>query len=310
MINERIVSAKTETQAKDRVALEFGVESDKLTCVLLEEAKKGIFGLGAQDAKFKITYDDGKPEPEAVKAPKEEKKAPEIEKKPEAKPEPKAKPEKKPEIRPAAKPEVKPEAKPQIKLSNTTPMTAADYIKGLDKVISFVDMILADMKLDAKTKFIKADEEDIYLEITGESLGMIIGHHGEVLDSIQYLANIVRDNEKGDDRRIHVDIENYRSKREETLNKLADRMAAKVLANGRSITLEPMNPYERRIIHSRIQGIAGVTTRSVGVDLNRRVVIYSEKNGMNASREKDDRRVDKARSEGCYDRFTEPSNKK
>lgn len=271
MIEERIVSAKTEQQAKARVALELGVDAEKLNCEMIEAAKKGIFGFGAQDPKFKVSYEDGKkPQKQvstAASAPVKEA--------------PKAK-------------EVKTEG------SNET---------GIDVVISFVDMILADMKLTASAKLVKSDDEDVYIEIVGENLGVIIGHHGEVLDSIQYLANIVCENEKADNRRIHIDVENYRARREETLNKLADRMAKKALASGRNVTLEPMNPYERRIIHSRIQNIEGVTTRSVGTDLGRKVVIYPEKGASKANRYDDKYKVERPEytaSDGCYDRYTAP----
>ncbi len=271
MIEERIVTAKTERQAKERVALELGVDAEKLNCEMIEAAKKGILGFGAQDPKFKVSYEDN------------------------------TKPAK--QTSSVFEPEVKEAAEKAEQKSVST------NEKGVDVVISFVDMILADMKLTASAKLVKSDKEDVYIEIVGENLGVIIGHHGEVLDSIQYLANIVCENEKADNRRIHIDVENYRARREETLNKLADRMAKKALASGRNVTLEPMNPYERRIIHSRIQNIEGVTTRSVGTDLGRKVVIYPEKGYARGDRYDDKYKVERpeySASDGCYDRYTAP----
>ena len=121
-------------------------------------------------------------------------------------------------------------------------------------------------------------EKDICINIEGKGLGMLIGRHGDVLDSLQYLCNIVVGRfPKNPDRheyvRVVLDIENYRAKRAETLCSLARRMADKVLATGRNFTLEPMSPYERRIIHSELQNVDGVHTFSVGSQGDRRVVI-------------------------------------
>ena len=107
---------------------------------------------------------------------------------------------------------------------------------------------------------------------------MLIGHHGEALDSLQYLANLASAKKNADGernrRRVTIDIEGYRAKREETLRALARRMAAKALRNHKNVMLEPMSAYERRIIHSEIQGIEGVSTNSIGSDNNRKIVIY------------------------------------
>lgn len=145
--------------------------------------------------------------------------------------------------------------------------------------LSFVRKLLTDMELDASAELGEPDpnSRDRALNITGEGAGILIGHHGDTLDSLQYLVNLAANKREEDDghnyTRITVDVENYRAKREETLRTLARRMASKVQRYGKSITLEPMNPYERRIIHSEVQGIEGVTTVSIGVENNRRVVI-------------------------------------
>lgn len=147
------------------------------------------------------------------------------------------------------------------------------------KAVDFVTTLIKNMELDVKVKSEEVNGKDMKITLEGESAGMLIGHHGETLDAVQYLANLTAnkgDEDKDDYSKITVDIENYRAKREETLRTLARRMAARVRKNGRNMTLEPMNPYERRIIHSEVQGIEGVSTYSVGSDDNRKIVICLE----------------------------------
>ncbi len=161
-----------------------------------------------------------------------------------------------------------------------------------EKIIEFLNTIISDMGVDAKANVVRIDErmsensstyeKDIHIEIVGKGLGILIGRHGDVLDSLQYLCNIVvgrypKAEDKHEYIRIVLDIENYREKRAETLRTLARRVASKVLSSGRSFTLEPMSAYERRIIHSEVQEISGVHTYSIGTENNRRVVIaYGE----------------------------------
>ncbi|MBE6717737.1 MAG: protein jag [Ruminococcaceae bacterium] len=145
------------------------------------------------------------------------------------------------------------------------------------KAVEFVTKLVANMGLDAEVKSEKINDKDTKITIVGESAGLLIGHHGETLDALQYLANLTANKTDGEGySKITVDIENYRAKREETLRTLARRMASRVNKNGRSMTLEPMNPYERRIIHSEIQNIEGVSTYSIGSDDNRKIVICPE----------------------------------
>jgi len=145
--------------------------------------------------------------------------------------------------------------------------------------LSFVRTLITDMQLDAYAELGEADGEagDHAIDITGKDAGVLIGHHGDTLDALQYLVNLAANKRDEDSKfpytRIIVDVENYRAKREETLRKLARNMANRVLRYGKSLTLEPMNPYERRIIHSEVQTVEGVTTTSIGVEGNRRVVI-------------------------------------
>jgi spoIIIJ-associated protein len=138
------------------------------------------------------------------------------------------------------------------------------------------------MEIDAEAKAdLTPDEKGTVcrvLEIVGPGAGKLIGHHGETLDSIQYLANLALNRKHGNRRheyvKVVVDIEGYRAKREDTLRQFARRMADKALKYKRNVLLEPMNPYERRIIHSEIQNIEGVATNSIGSENNRKIVIY------------------------------------
>ena len=156
-----------------------------------------------------------------------------------------------------------------------------------DKIVEFLNTLIKDMGVAAEAKVVKIEEnlsengtleKDIHVDIVGKGLGMIIGRHGDVLDSIQYLCNIIagrfpKSEDKHEYIRIIVDVENYRKKRTDTLKALARRMADRVLNSGRNYTLEPMSGYERRIIHSEVQNIKGVHTYSIGTEGDRRVVI-------------------------------------
>ena len=159
----------------------------------------------------------------------------------------------------------------------------------------FVEKIIRGMGIDAKTTLLQEGEKsEAHLSISGEDAGLLIGYHGETLDALQYLVNLAA-NKKSDDEddrnytKIIVDVENYREKREETLRSLARRMAQKVQRYKRSITLEPMSAYERRIIHSEVQNYTGVTTESIGVEGNRRVVIHLEGRPATSERSRGDR---------------------
>ena len=160
---------------------------------------------------------------------------------------------------------------------------AAMKNKGAAIALDFIKQLVADMQLDVtvEKKNVEGAEKDTCLiEINGEDAGVLIGHHGDTLDSIQYLANLAANKKVNGEKPAHVkvtvDAEGYRAKREETLRALARRMADKVLKQKRSVMLEPMNPYERRIIHSEIQNIEGVSTNSIGSENNRKIVIYLE----------------------------------
>lgn len=150
---------------------------------------------------------------------------------------------------------------------------------GEDTALDFIRKLIDDMALEGLTVAKKEGSNgDVLITVDGDNAGVLIGHHGETLEAIQYLANLAANKkvagEKREYVRVTVDVEGYRAKREASLRALARRMSAKVIKNKKSVMLEPMNPYERRIIHSEVQGIAGVSTNSIGSENNRRVVIF------------------------------------
>lgn len=146
--------------------------------------------------------------------------------------------------------------------------------------VEFLETLIANMELDA-TLSVTDLEDGKKISINGESASVLIGHHGETLDQLQYLVNLAANKKESDEddrdyTKIMVDIEGYRARREQALRALARRMSARVLKYRRNITLEPMSAYERRIIHSEVQEISGVSTNSIGTERSRRVVIYLE----------------------------------
>lgn len=149
---------------------------------------------------------------------------------------------------------------------------------GEDLSFDFVKQLVENLGINATVSLFHCEDNTRRIVIAGEDASILIGHHGEALDSLQYLANLAsaKKNANGERnrRRVTIDIEGYRAKREETLRALARKMAAKALRQHRSVMLEPMSAYERRIIHSEIQGMEGVSTNSIGTDNNRKIVIY------------------------------------
>ncbi len=157
-------------------------------------------------------------------------------------------------------------------------ISAVYTAKRADVALDFIRKIVADMELDLAVAMKDGDNDDTLITVDGEGAGLLIGHHGETLDSLQYLANLAANKkvkgEKQEYVKITLDIEGYRAKREQALRSLARRMASKVVKGKKSVMLEPMNPYERRIIHSEVQGIDGVSTNSIGSENNRRIVMF------------------------------------
>ncbi len=238
--NTIIVTAKTVEEALKNAAAELSAPSvEALTYTVLEEPKRGLFGIGQKDARVEVSYEAPAPEAAPAKA----------------------------EAAPAA----------------PAPAAAPAAASADDPALRFINTLIANMQLDVKVTMTEPAANEKYISIEGDAAGVLIGHHGDTLDSLQYLTNLAvnkrRDADKRDYVKVTVDVENYRAKREETLRALARRKAEAVLKYGKSIMLEPMNPYERRIIHSEVQNIEGVSTNSVGTDNNRKIVIFPEDRG-------------------------------
>ncbi len=219
MKKEVITTGKTVDEAKEAAARALGASfAEKITYIVLEEPRKGLFGIGAAPAKISATY----------------------------------------------------------------------ILSGAEIALEFIKKIVADMGIEAKVVMSEGTNDDKLITIDGDGSGILIGHHGETLDSLQYLANLAAnkkvDGVKREYVKITLDAEGYRAKREEALRALARRMADKVLKYKKSVMLEPMNPYERRIIHSEVQLIDGVSTNSIGSENNRKVVLYLDEKGISSGK--------------------------
>ena len=263
------MTGKTEDEAIKKALAELGLERDDVSVEILERAKSGFLGIGASPAKVRVTYGLEDEEPVAPAAPKTEpapKAAPKAEK-----PKTEKKVEKAPKAAPAPKAEAAPSPAPTQDLGEEC---TDDKAK---EITSFLTGLLQHMNSTATVKVYRDEEGRYKVILEGEKLGALIGRRGETLDAIQQLTNYSVN--RGSDKRVrvHVDAENYRLKREQSLEHLAEKVAQKVLKYRRNVTLEPMNAYERHVIHTALQDVEGVTTYSMGTEPNRRVIVALEK---------------------------------
>lgn len=251
--------------------LQLGI--DEVDVTVLEEPSRGFFGIGQKLALVKVEK-----KKEAKEPPKETKK-PEVKK--EKKPEnPQAALEEKPKAAKAETPKRKKERAPrraEREMQDLEPVIEKipedELIDVQDHAaLKFLEEVTKEMGLDLDIKA-KAGKETLYIDIQGKDSGTVIGKRGQTLDAIQYLTSLVVNKEQSGYTRVVIDAENYRAKREKTLELLAIRLAKKVGKTKRSIKLEPMNPYERKVIHATLQNHPYVTTRSEGQDPYRRVII-------------------------------------
>ena len=248
------VTGKTEDEAVASALAQLGLDRDEVSVEILERAKKGFLGIGASPAKVRVTYEVVEDAP-AAPAPRPAESKP-------AEPKPV---EKKPAVEkavPAAAPQERPERSE----------------KKSRQIVAFLTGLLEHMGSEAQVKvYYNAEENRYKVILEGEKLGALIGRRGETLDAIQQLTNYSVN--RGSDKRvrIHVDAENYRLKREQSLQNLARKVAAKVVKFKRSVTLEPMNAYERHVIHTALQDVPNVTTYSMGTEPNRRVIVAYDK---------------------------------
>lgn len=289
MIKEAIGVAATVDDARKMAVenLHAPIDAD-VKVEILTFPKKKVLGLfGGADAKVRAYYDDGVEEKK--EAPKAEKKAaPQKKEAPKQKNvEKKSQPKKEAKKEAPKKETVKKEAAPSVDFSAIEPVEndATEYLKSI-----LVGMGFTEVGVTAREA-----AEDVYFEITcGEDYGNIIGRRGETLDALQYLTRLFVNRANDNNKRVALNVGDYRARREETLRALAKRQAQRVLKYGRSSSLEPMNPYERRIIHTAIQEIEGVTSHSVGEGDRRRVVVTTE-GGDKRGNYRNDRRGNRER---------------
>ena len=229
-------SGRTMEEAIAAALAELGKSEEEISVEVLERAKSGFLGIGAQPAVIRVSY-------EVPDEPVEEKKAAPAPKKPEPK---KAEPKK---------------------------AAPVDEDAEFAAVRAFVSGLMERMGVEAEIEISRRDNGGINVNLSGSGMGAIIGRRGETLDAIQHLTNYVVNRDSDKHMHISVDAENYRAKREESLTKLAEKMAEKAIKYKRSMALEPMNSYERHVIHTALQNYEGVTTSSTGVEPTRRVVV-------------------------------------
>ena len=294
-----VATGKSIDLAIESALTQLGLDRDSVSVQVLQQAKAGFLGFGAQPAKVQVTYEvpDPKPEPEKPKsalgsasrskpkakplpekkpepernaAPKAEKKveAPKPEKKPEA---PKAeKPRKEKKAEPAKAPKAPKEPK-EVKAPRV--YTPAEPGSTEEKIEVFIKGLLEHMGSKAVPHAFKETDNTYFVELVGEDLGYLIGRRGDTLDAIQHLSNYTINRGVEGHIRINVDAESYREKREDSLRRYARKKAQQVLKARRRTTLEPMNAYERHVIHAALQDMENITTHSTGSEPNRRVVI-------------------------------------
>lgn len=264
------VTGKTEEEAINRALEQLKLDRDDVSVEILERAKAGFLGLGSCPAKVRVSYGEDD-EPAAPAQPKAEKVR---EDKPKAE---KPRTEKKPAEKPQRREEpVKKESAPKTEEAQTVkvPEDLGEEVddERAQEIRKFLSGLLQQMEVQAEVKVYLPEKGRYKVFLEGQGLGAIIGRRGETLDAIQQLTSYSV-NRTGSRVRVQLDAENYRTKREQSLERLANKVAGKVVKYRRSVTLEPMNAYERHVIHTALQEVPGVTTYSTGVDPNRRVIV-------------------------------------
>ena len=237
-------SGKTEEAAIAAALEELGLDRDDVSVEIVERAKSGFLGIGASPAVVRVQYEAPDEELETVAEAAAESPA-------------------------AAPAEAQPAAAPAA--------PAADEPEIYARIRAFVSGLLEHMGIQAEIEITARENGGVNVNLSGSNMGAVIGRRGETLDAIQHLTNYAVN--RGSDKHMHisVDAESYRAKREESLVRLAEKMAAKAIKYKRSMALEPMNSYERHVIHTALQDYEGVTTSSTGTEPNRRVVVSYEK---------------------------------
>lgn len=274
MIKYIDVSGKTEDEAIRRALEQLAMDRDEVSVEIVARAKSGFLGFGGTPATVRVSYDDGMPEPKeepkAVEKPQSAKKPvifqPEILQKKEAPAKEKSERRERPERREKVK-KTEPVREP-VDLGEEV------HDEKSEQVRAFLKGLLEHMDAAADVKVYETEKGRYKVILDGDKLGALIGRRGETLDAIQQLTNYAINHGSERNRaRVQIDAENYREKREQSLERLAQKVAGKVTKYRRNVTLEPMNAYERHVIHTALQDTPFVTTFSIGTEPNRRVVV-------------------------------------
>ena len=282
------VTGKTEEEAIRKGLEQLGMDRDDVSVEILERAKSGFLGIGSNPARVRLTYGPeeapvAEPAPvvrPVVQKPAEEKKvekpsAPKAADKPQRS-ENAQRGDRAPRPQRTDKPQRAPRPEKKDIPAIDLPLCEDE---NAQRIVAFVSGLLEHMDSAAQVKVYEMEKGRYKVILEGEKLGQLIGRRGETLDAIQQLTNYAVNT--GSDKRIRIqmDAENYRAKREQSLESLANKVAAKVAKYRRSVTLEPMNAYERHVIHAALQDVKGVTTYSIGTEPNRRVVVAYDREG-------------------------------
>ena len=288
-----VTAGKTIDLAIEAALTQLALDRDSVSVQVLQQAKPGFLGFGAQLAKVQVTYEAPDLIPEAPKsalgsasrskpkaaAPVKKPEAPKVEA-PKAEPvkaEPKVEaPKAEPKTEaPKAERKPRPERKSEPVKAPKEPKVYAPAAAGSveEKIEQFLKGLLENMGSNAEPHAVKGENNTYHVELVGEDLGYLIGRQGDTLDAIQHLCNYSVGRNVEGHIRINVDAEDYRAKREDSLRKYARKKAQQVLKARRRTTLEPMNAYERHVIHATLQEMDNITTYSTGTEPNRRVVI-------------------------------------
>ena len=271
MSNEWIeISAKTVDDAITEGLIRLGTTRNKMDVEVLEKESSGFLGFfGRHDAKIRVRLKEVKPAPvPEKKTVKEEKYAPA-----------KSNVETKTEEKPVADIQRKPKKKCD-EIEKNEPVSADRQEKAKADAVKFLTDVFKAMKLEAVVNVeFDAAENELSIDVKAEDMGVLIGKRGQTLDSLQYIVSLAINKDSNEYVKVKLDSENYRLRRKETLENLARNIASKVKRTGRQVSLEPMNSFERRIIHSALQGDPNCETFSEGNDPYRKVVVKPKNEG-------------------------------
>ncbi len=255
---------KTGKSVEEAVAAalqELNIAAEQAEVEVLQEAKKGFLGIGRKDAKVRVTVKEAEAVVEEVVYTEETVTV--------------AMPEAPQAEEPAEEEAI---AEQTAEVAVREPKKYAVNDEAIAKAKEFLQKIFTAMKIEvAMEKFINKNDGSVTFKLHGDDMGILIGKHGQTLDALQYLTNLVANKNSADRVRVIIDVEDYRDRRVETLTRLANRLADKVKRTGERVALEPMNPHERKIIHMALQGDRRVTTLSEGDEPHRHVVIELKK---------------------------------